>query len=120
MGITDIVSYVSLLPLELKVQNKNIKIVGICALSTLSKFRGRGGHASKLIQKSLQWAKENMIDFVALYGDCNFYSKFGFKKIPNLYGKNNIMIYIVNEDFNLEDIFSKVWMDNVWGNMPKF
>jgi predicted N-acetyltransferase YhbS len=111
-----LVSYVSLLFFEIKIKNKIYKIMGICALSTLPEFRGKG-YASKLIQKSIEWAKNNDINFIILYGEADFYSKLGFVKIPSLYEKNNAMVYIINDELKI--FFNKSNIE-AWKNIPKF
>ena len=118
LGITDVVAYVGLLPFELEIENKKYKAVGVCSLATLSEFRGNG-YGSKLIKECIKWSEINDIDFIILYGESDFYSRFGFDEIPNLYEKNNAMIYIVNNDCVFEKIFNKETI-KIWENMPKF
>jgi len=127
-GKFELVSYLNVTPIKMKLQEDEYKIGGICSVATLPEFRNKG-YASALMETALDWMKDNDFDIAVLFAvDERLYNNFGFikgpeelNKIPNSPKENGDLCIMAKKisqdiDFNLFDEANI----SAWKSMPKF
>jgi len=112
-GISDLVSYLNIVPFSVEVDNVTYQCGGLGAIATLPTFR-KNGHASMLIDHAICWMEDRKYDFVVLYGAPEFYGRFGFALV---FEESQMMVKILNSEIDKDIVFSNL---GVWKNIPVF
>jgi len=128
-GKLELVSYLNVTPMSIKLCGEEYKMGGICSVATIPEFRHQG-YASALLESVLEWMVDQKFDIAILYAaDERLYNALGFIKGPEQLNKKptsscegdilHIMVKVLNPEVIDFDVFKEDCLSS-WKNISNF